>query len=77
MRYRSLVADSARWDGFAFRTGDIVISTPTKCGTTWTPQMLCARDAAEYAARVASLVPTELAVWAHLGRVASGIEPHT
>jgi len=40
-RYRSLVADSARWDGFEFRPGDIVISTPPKCGTTWT-QMLCA-----------------------------------
>lgn len=41
VRYRSLVADSARWAGFEFRTGDIVISTPRKCGTTWT-QMLCA-----------------------------------
>src|SRR5215212_3938156 len=40
-RYRSIVADSARWDGFTFRPGDIVISTPPKCGTTWT-QMLCA-----------------------------------
>jgi hypothetical protein len=41
MRYRSLVSDSARWDGFELRPGDIVISTPPKCGTTWT-QMLCA-----------------------------------
>jgi len=41
MRYRSVIADSARWDGFEFRRGDIVISTPPKCGTTWT-QMLCA-----------------------------------
>ncbi len=41
MHYRSIVADSARWDGFPFRPGDIVISTPPKCGTTWT-QMLCA-----------------------------------
>lgn len=40
-RYRSVVADSARWDGFAFRDGDIVISTPPKSGTTWT-QMLVA-----------------------------------
>ena len=40
-RYRNFVYDSARWDRFAFRDDDIVISTPSKCGTTWT-QMLCA-----------------------------------
>ncbi|MGH9022020.1 MAG: sulfotransferase domain-containing protein, partial [Acidimicrobiia bacterium] len=41
VRYRSVIADSARWDGFSFRPDDIVISTPWKCGTTWT-QMICA-----------------------------------
>ena len=49
-RYRSVVADSARWEGFAFRPGDIVISTPPKCGTTWM-QTLCAMlvfDAIEF-----------------------------
>jgi aryl sulfotransferase len=40
-RYRSFIQDSARWNDFAFRQGDIVISTPPKCGTTWT-QMICA-----------------------------------
>ncbi len=40
-RYRTIIADSGRWDGFAFRPGDFVISTPPKCGTTWM-QMLCA-----------------------------------
>lgn len=40
-RYRSVVADSARWDGFEFRADDIVISTPPKCGTTWM-QTICA-----------------------------------
>ena len=40
-RYRSLIMDSQRWDGFEFRDDDIVISTPSKCGTTWM-QMQCA-----------------------------------
>jgi aryl sulfotransferase len=40
VRYRSWSTDSARWEGFEFRSGDIVISTPPKAGTTWT-QMLC------------------------------------
>jgi hypothetical protein len=40
-RYKTFVSDSARWEGFVFRPGDIVISTPPKCGTTWT-QMMCA-----------------------------------
>ena len=34
-RYRGFMADSARWERFAFRPDDVVISTPSKCGTTW------------------------------------------
>ena len=41
VRYRGLFHDSDRWRGFVFRSGDIVISTPPKCGTTWM-QMICA-----------------------------------
>ena len=40
-RYHSIISDSIRWEGFALRGGDIIISTPPKCGTTWT-QMICA-----------------------------------
>src|SRR3954469_1002388 len=40
-RYEATVYDSSRWDGFELRSGDIIISTPPKCGTTWT-QMICA-----------------------------------
>jgi hypothetical protein len=39
--YRSDDEDSSRWEGFPFRTGDIVISTRSKSGTTWM-QMICA-----------------------------------
>jgi aryl sulfotransferase len=41
VRYRSPDEDSARWVGFRFREGDIVISTRSKTGTTWV-QMICA-----------------------------------
>nr|WP_230416875.1 sulfotransferase domain-containing protein [Micromonospora tarapacensis] len=40
-RYRSADEDSARWQEFPFRPGDIVISTRSKSGTTWM-QMVCA-----------------------------------
>src|SRR3954466_2058400 len=40
-RYEGVVFDSSRWDGFELRAGDIIISTPPKCGTTWA-QMICA-----------------------------------
>ncbi len=33
--YRNLAVDSTRWSRFAFRSDDVVISTPSKCGTTW------------------------------------------
>ncbi len=39
--YRNFVWNSARWEGFELRDDDIVISTPSKCGTTWM-QMQCA-----------------------------------
>ena len=41
VRYRSDMEDSARWDGFVLRPGDIVISARSKTGTTWV-QMICA-----------------------------------
>jgi aryl sulfotransferase len=41
VRYRSNDEDSARWVGFPFRRGDIVISTRSKSGTTWM-QMIAA-----------------------------------
>lgn len=39
--YTDVIADSARWDRFKPRKGDIIVATPAKCGTTWT-QMICA-----------------------------------
>jgi hypothetical protein len=41
VRYRALFMDSARWSGFEFRPGDIVVSSPPKAGTTWV-QTICA-----------------------------------
>jgi len=33
--YRGFITDSERWQRFKFRNDDIVITTPSKCGTTW------------------------------------------
>lgn len=58
-RYRSSDEDSARWDAFPFRSGDIVISTRSKSGTTWM-QMICALlvfQTAELPAPLAQLSP--------------------
>jgi len=57
--YRNVVFDSSRWSGFPFRNDDIVITTPPKCGTTWT-QMLCAMlvfDATEFDRPLAHISP--------------------
>ena len=40
----NVLYDSARWDGFTIRDGDIIISTPAKCGTTWTQRIIVALD---------------------------------
>jgi aryl sulfotransferase len=34
--------DSTRWDHVPYRDDDIVITTPYKCGTTWTQRIVCA-----------------------------------
>jgi hypothetical protein len=58
-RYRSVVADSSRWQGFRFRDGDIVISTPPKCGTTWMQRLvaLLVFDGPELPAPISKVSP--------------------
>lgn len=34
-RYQGFMSDSARWERFTFRSDDVVITTPSKCGTSW------------------------------------------
>ncbi|WP_204079687.1 sulfotransferase domain-containing protein [Mycobacterium riyadhense] len=38
--YRELMTDNLRWDALQLRDGDIVISTPPKCGMTWTQRLV-------------------------------------
>lgn len=40
VHHHGRIYDSRRWEGFEFRPDDIVISTPPKCGTTWTQMIL-------------------------------------
>lgn len=34
------LTDASRWERLPLRSGDVVISTPSKCGTTWTQQLV-------------------------------------
>lgn len=38
--YRGSLTRPERWDTWAPRTGDVLVATPSKCGTTWTQTML-------------------------------------
>jgi hypothetical protein len=57
--YSSGIQDTTRWGRFEFRPDDIVISTPPKCGTSWT-QMLCALllfDGPDFPGSISDLSP--------------------
>jgi aryl sulfotransferase len=38
--YQNHHLDSTRWEGFEPRDDDIIVSTPYKCGTTWTQMII-------------------------------------
>jgi hypothetical protein len=51
--------DSARWERFTFRANDVVISTPSKCGTTWMQTIvgMLLLDRAELGAPISTISP--------------------
>lgn len=58
-RYRGFIADSARWERFAFRPDDVTISTPSKCGTSWMQNIvgMLLLDRTDLGAPISSLSP--------------------
>lgn len=69
------MADNDRWSRFEFRPGDIVISTPSKCGTTWMQHIIVRLilESADLDAPIGSISPwldarvqTEEEVFEHL-----------
>jgi aryl sulfotransferase len=58
-RYRGFMSDSARWERFAFRPDDVIISTPSKCGTTWMQKIvgMLLLDRTDLGAPISSLSP--------------------
>src|SRR3954467_3198499 len=38
--YQNHTLDGLRWEGYAPRDGDIIVSTPYKSGTTWTLEIV-------------------------------------
>jgi len=58
-RYQGFIADSDRWQRFELREGDVVISTPSKCGTTWMQTIvgMLLRDRVELGAPMSTVSP--------------------
>ena len=38
--YHTMIMNSARWDGYRPRAGDVIVATYPKCGTTWTQRIV-------------------------------------
>ena len=38
--YRTWIMDSRRWSSYRPRSGDVVVATYPKCGTTWTQRIV-------------------------------------
>jgi aryl sulfotransferase len=56
--YRGIV-DSSRWSRFEPRPDDVIISTPSKCGTTWMQQMvgMILLDRVDFGASLSTMSP--------------------
>lgn len=75
-RYHGFFADSARWERFQLRPDDIIITTPSKCGTTWMQHIvgMLVLDRTDLGAPISALSPwldmltrTEAEVFDQLG----------
>lgn len=58
--YRTNSSDSARWDHFDGRDGDIFVCTPARSGTTWTQTLCCLLL---FGWRDFTLNPTDISPW--------------
>lgn len=61
-RYRGAISDSGRWRDFRLRDDDVIITTPSKCGTTWMQTI------------VAMLILGRVDVGRHLGLVSPWLD---
>ena len=58
-RYHGFMADSARWERFALRPDDVIITTPAKCGTTWMQSIvgMLLLDRTDFGAPISTISP--------------------
>ena len=58
-RYQGFMADSERWERFELRPDDVIITTPSKCGTTWMQNIvgMLLHDRTDLGAQISTISP--------------------
>lgn len=76
--YQNHHLDSTRWDHVTLRSDDIVITTPYKCGTTWTQHITAGLLHAPGTAVSREMSPwVDARFWGDVGPIAAGLEAQT
>ncbi|MBA2609752.1 MAG: sulfotransferase domain-containing protein, partial [Actinobacteria bacterium] len=76
--YRNHHLNSTRWDHVALRADDIVITTPYKCGTTWTQHITAGLLHAPGTQVTRELSPwIDARFWGPIEPIAEGLEAQT
>lgn len=58
-RYQGFMADSTRWERLQLRPDDVIITTPSKCGTAWMQKIvgMLLHDRVDLGAPISTISP--------------------